>query len=225
MFGSFRGGASLDIYRLSADGSSAPELLFSDGSDKQPYSWLPGGDGLFFQRQGDPEAGFDLWLLRLEGDTTAVPLVEGPANETHPALSPDGRWLAFTSDQSGSYEVYVRRYLELGMLRQVSHSGGMAPLWRSDSRELYFYSGGSFAGDNATTFMQVRIADGPGTPDEVWSHPSVFSTGLPYGAGYDVTPDGRRLLVSINEQEYPLFLPDLRIVFNWFAELESEFVQ
>ena len=71
--------------------------------------------------------------------------------------------------------------------------------------------------------MRVRVDDGPGTPEQIWSHPSVFNTGLPYGSGYDVTPDGRRLLVSINEQEFPLFLPDLRIVFNWFEELTSRF--
>ena len=222
VFASFRGGGSLDLYRLSADGSGAPEVLFSDDSDKQPYSWLPGGDGLVFQRQAGPDAGFDIWLLRLSGDTTGVPLVEGPANETHPALSPDGRWLAYTSDQSGKYEVYLRRYPELDRIQQVSNSGGMAPLWRSDSRELYFYSG-AFQDASSTTFMRVRVDDGPGTPEQIWSHPSVFNTGLPYGSGYDVTPDGRRLLVSINEQEFPLFLPDLRIVFNWFEELTSRF--
>jgi serine/threonine-protein kinase len=222
VFASFRGGGSLDLYRLSTDVSGAPEILFADDSDKQPYSWLPGGDGLVFQRQASPEDGFDIWLLRFTGNDTAVPVVQGPANETHPALSPDGRWLAYASDQSGKYEVYLRRYPELDRLQQVSSSGGMAPLWRSDSKELYFYSG-AFQDGSATTFMRVPIDDGPGTPEQIWSHPSVFNTGLPYGSGYDVTPDGQRLLVSINEHEYPLFLPDLRIVFNWFEELASRF--
>ena len=97
----------------------------------------------------------------------------------------------------------------------------MAPLWRADSRELYFYSG-AFQDGSATTFKRVSIDEGPGTPEVMWSRPQiqVYNTGLPYGSGYDVTSDGR-LLVTIGEQEYPLFLPDLRIVFNWFDELEE----
>ena len=222
VFGSFRGGSSLDLYSVLTDGSGELEVLYADDSDKQPYSWLPNGDGLLFQNQANTEAGFDIWLLRLAGDTTAVPLLEGPANETHPAISPDGRWLAYASDQSSKYEVYLLRYPELDSLQQVSNSGGMGPLWRADSRELYFYSGG-IQEHSGTTFMRVRIDDGPGTPEEVWSYPALFSTGLPYGGGYDVTPDGQRFLVSINEQEFPLFLPELRIVFNWFEELERAF--
>ena len=96
----------------------------------------------------------------------------------------------------------------------------MAPLWRADSRELYFY-GGAFQDGSATTFMRVSIDDSPGTPQLMWSHPQVINTGMPYGSGYDVTPDGQRLLVTLSEQEYPLFLPELRIVFNWFEELEE----
>ncbi len=223
VFTSGRGGGGWgDLYSVRSDGSGAPEVLFSDDSDKQPYSWLPGGDGLVFQRLSDPADGFDIWLLPFTGDSTVVPLVNGPANETHPALSPDGRWLAYASDQSGQYEVYLRRYPELDELRQVSSSGGMAPLWRSDSRELYFHTGG-FQDPSGTTFMRVRIDDGPGTPEPMWSHPSIFSAGLPYGSGYDMTPDGQQMLVSINEQEFPLFLPDMRIVFNWFEELRSAF--
>jgi len=220
VFGRVRGGGTQDLYRVLADGSGAPQILFSDESAKQPYSWLPGGDGLVFQRQDDPAGSFDIWLLPFTADSTAVPLVQGPANETHPALSPNGQWLAYASDQSGQYEVYLRRYPELDELRQVSHSGGMAPLWRSDSRELYFYTG-SFQDQSGTTFMRVPVGDGPGPPEPMWSYPFVFSAGLPYGAGYDVTPDGQRLVVSINEQEFPLFLPDLRIVFNWLEELTS----
>ena len=221
VFGSVRSGVRQELYRVATDGSGEPELLYSDSSAfKQPYSWLPDGSELAFHLQSGPEASFDIWLLRLADDTTAAPLLESSANEFHPALSPDGRWLAYTSDQSGRYEVYLRRYPELDRLQQVSNSGGMAPLWRADSRELYFYSG-AFQGNSATTFMRVSIDDSPGTPELMWSHPQVVSTGLRYGSGYDVTADGQRLLVTINDQEYPLFLPDLRIVFNWFEELDE----
>jgi serine/threonine-protein kinase len=216
VFGSLRGGERQELYRVAADGSGAPELLFSDNSSfKQPYSWLPGGDGLAFQRQSNPNASFDIHLVRFAEDTTAVSLVETPANEFHPALSPDGQWLAYTSDQSGQNEVYLRRYPELDGLRQVSSGGGTAPLWRADSRELYFYR----VDPTETTFLRVPISEDPGTPEPLWSRTQLVGTGVPYGSGYDVTPDGRRFLLSINEQEYPHFLPALRIVFNWFEEL------
>jgi serine/threonine-protein kinase len=223
VFVSFRGGRKTDLYGVNADGTGGPKVLFSDDADKQPYSWLPGGDGLLFQRQVTPEQSFDVWLLQFDGDTSAVPLMEGPDNEVHPALSPDGQWLAYASDQTGRYEVYLRRYPELDGMQQVSSLGGRAPKWRSDGRELYFFQG-EFQDHSATTFFRVPISgDGPGTPQEWWSQSGVFSTGTPYGAGYDVSPDGRRLLVSIHEGGFPLFLPELHIVFNWTDELAAVF--
>ena len=222
MFPSFRGEGALDLYRVAADGSGTPKLLFSDEGIKQPNSWLPGGDGLIFQRQPDPESDFDIWLLPTSGDGKAVPLVEGPANDLHAALSPDGRWLAYASDQSGRYEIYLRRYPELDGLRRVSNSGGMGPLWRSDSRELFFYRQAS-EGRPSVTFMRVPLDAGPGTPESLWASPLVVSLGSPYGSGYDVTPDGQRILVPMIEEEWPLFLPELRVVFNWYEELTDRF--
>jgi serine/threonine-protein kinase len=222
VFTSLRGDGGADLYQVSADDPGIPEVLYSDDAIKQAHSWLPGGDGLIFQRQPDPESDFDIWLLRLGGDGTAVSLVEGTGNENHPALSPDGRWLAYTSDRSGQYEIYLRPYPDLDGLQKISTAGGMGPLWRSDSRELYFYTSNT-EGANAFSFMGVALDPDPGIPTPLWESSSVFSLGSPYGSGYDVTRDSRRLLVAINEKEYPLFLPELRIVFNWFEDLTSRF--
>lgn len=222
VYGSLRSGERQELYRVSVDGSGAPpELVYSDSSAfMQPYSWLPGGDGLAFQRQLTPMSDFDVWLVRFGPDTTAVPLVAGPANEFHPAISPDGRWLAYVSDQSGQREVYLVRYPELDGIRQVSSGGGMAPLWRADSRELYYVKVELMG----KSFMRVPLGDGLGDPVVAWS-PSVQVNGVgyPYGSGYDVTPDGQRILVSVNEQGVPEFLPELRVVLNWFDELSSAF--
>jgi hypothetical protein len=99
---------------------------------------------------------------------------------------------------------------------------GMGPLWRSDSGELYFYRH-SYEGGYTAEFMRVPMDDGPGSPELMFEVASIGSIGVPYGKGYDVTPDGRRFLVVVDEQEVPLFLPDLRVVFNWFDELNARF--
>jgi serine/threonine-protein kinase len=222
VYGSVRSGEKQELYRVSVDDPGArPELVYSDSAAfMQPYSWLPGGDGLAFNRIVTPGADFDIWLVRFGADTTAGPLVASPANEFHPAISPDGRWLAYTSDQSGQPEVYLMRYPELDDVRQVSSGGGMAPLWRADGRELYYAAEVEAA---RATFMRVPVEDGPGDPVVAWSPSVPTGVGAPYGSGYDVTPDGQRLVLSVNERGWPEFLPELRIVFDWFGELASAF--
>jgi len=93
---------------------------------------------------------------------------------------------------------------------------------RSDSRELYFYQN-SFESGYTATIWRVPIDGVPGSPEPMFDVPSIYSVGAPYGKGYDVTPDGQRFLAAVDEQELPLFLPDLRVVFNWFEELTSKF--
>jgi serine/threonine-protein kinase len=222
VYGSVRSGERQELYRVAVDEPGAlPELVYSDSAaGMQPYSWLPGGDGLAFNRALTPGADIDIWLVRFGADTTAGPLVAGPANEFHPAISPDGRWLAYTSDQSGQPEVYLMRYPELDDVRQVSSGGGIAPLWRADGRELYYAAEVEVTG---ATFMRVPVVDGPGDPVEAWSTSVPSGVGVPYGSGYDVTPDGQRLVLSVNERGWLEFLPELRIVFNWFDELEGAF--
>jgi serine/threonine-protein kinase len=215
-------GDGYDLYRVPSDGSGPSGILLTDEATKNAHSWTPGGDGLIFQRETDPDSGFDIWLLPMHGDGEAIPLIEGPASEVQPSLSPDGRWLAYASDQSGQYEVYLRRYPDLDGVQQISSSGGMGPLWRSDSGELYFYQLSLEDGYTAT-FMRVPVDDVPGSPESMFEVPSITSVGNIYGKGYDVTPDGQRFLVVVDEQEFPLFLPDLRVVFNWFEELTGRF--
>ncbi len=222
VFASLRNGR-VGIHAVAADGSGSAQPLYADTSVMQPGSWVPGGAGLIIQRQSSPSADYDIWLLPLHGDDrTLVPLVEGPGNDIHPSLSPDGRWLAYASDRSGRYEIYLSPYPALDDVHQVSYEGGMGPLWPPDGRALYFYRQ-SFESGARTTFLRVPLRPDPGEPEVVWSTPRIFSVGLPYGRGYDLTPDGERLLVSVSETNWSGFLPDLRIQFNWFQELDKRF--
>jgi len=221
VFTTARSGEGFDLFRAWVDGSGEGEAIYTDGSIKNAHSWLPDGTGLIFQSAPDFESDFDIWLLPMEGDGAPAPLVQGPGNDVHPALSPDGRWLAYASDQSGRYEVYLRRYPELDDPRRVSGSGGMGPLWREDGREFYYYQQRT-GSDNQVTFLKVPVDDEPGTPEPLWSS-QLPGLGLPYGKGYDVTPDGQKMLVDFIEGDVSLFVPELRIVFNWFDGLKARF--
>jgi hypothetical protein len=128
-------------------------------------------------------------------------------SETSPTLSPDGRWLAYVSNESGRYEVYVQSYPGPGARLQVSTDGGRAPLWSADGRQLFYRY--------ADQMMAVPVAAGPS-----------FSAGKPrllfegrYAGGYDVSPDGRRFLM-IRIEEESADKTELHVVLNWFEELK-----
>jgi hypothetical protein len=221
VFTTARSGLGWDLFRSAVDGSGNGEAIYTDQAIKNAHSWLSDGTDLIFQSQSDTESDFDIWLLPMEGGRDPIPLVEGPGNDVHPALSPDGRWLAYASDQSGRYEIYLRSYPELGEPERVWTSGGMGPIWREDSREFFFYQR-SQAGGYQFTFMKLPVADGPGAPESLWTD-RIFGLGFPYGKGYYITPDGQRILVALTEGEIPHFFSEFRIVFNWFDELKARF--
>jgi len=222
---SFRGGAGAGrgrLYEYPAD-TSGPEVLLYEGMP-QPSGWSPDGRTLLFQESfADPATGFDIWMLPLDGDGTAKPLVMTPSNETHPVLSPDGRWLAYVSDESDRYEVYVRSYPEAGDLIQISSAGGIEPLWSPDGRQLYYRRerhGGtvlavSFRGETALEVGQSRVLFELTNPDGS----TRFYSGTPFGRNYDLAPDGERFLMLEKEPEPPI--TQVNVILNWFGELQQ----
>src|SRR5690348_4195400 len=108
----------------------------------QEVTWSPDGHWLVLRTDNGTAGAGDLVGVRVGGDTTPVPLVATGFTEQEPAISPDGRWLAYASNESGANEVYVRPFPATTAARwQVSTGGGEAPRWSSDGRELYFYDG------------------------------------------------------------------------------------
>ncbi len=124
------------LFRKPADGSGEEESLFEAGGGSWVDSWSPDGRHLLFERFV-PERGSDLWILPLDGTRKAVPFLETPANETHASFSPDGRLVAYVSDEGGMPQIFVRTFPASGSRWQVSRNGGDWPAWSADGKELY----------------------------------------------------------------------------------------
>jgi len=204
------------FYEKPTSGTGSATLLWAETSAMgMPLDWSRDGRSLIFQA-GGARGDIDLWLLPLD-DRKPVPLVQTEFREALAQLSPDGRWLAYTSTESGRAEVYVRGFPSGATRRQVSTQGGLEPKWRGDGKELFY-----LAPDR--TLMSVAVTTG-----------STFDAGLPVrlfetrtsplsvaNAGYTrnqyvVSADGTRFLVN----QPPLGAPatPITVVVNWTAAL------
>jgi serine/threonine-protein kinase len=153
------------------------------------HTWSPGGQWLIY-RTDDQEAGnADIMAVRPGIDTVPLPLVASAAEELAPAVSPDGRWLAYSSNESGRREIYVRPFPVTGQARyQVSSNGGITPVWSPSGRELFYV-------DAARSMVSVPIASGPGF--QAGAPRVLFST-----AGYFIQPYQPQFDISRNEQRF-----------------------
>ena len=127
------------LYQTLSSGSGKEELLFESESPKAPMSWSPDGKRIVFWVQ-DAKTGSDLWVLPLDGDKKPAPLIATPAIETHGQISPDGQWIAYTSNATGRNEVYVQPFPAGSGRYQISNRGGDWPRWKRDSKELLYHS-------------------------------------------------------------------------------------
>ncbi|MGE0131083.1 MAG: protein kinase [Blastocatellales bacterium] len=178
-----------NLYQKAASGAGEDALLLKSDHPKYPTDWSRDGRFIIY-RQDDPKTKSDVWFLPVTGSSEAkppFPVIQTEANEITGTLSPDGRWLAYASDVSGQYEVYVQSYPESGGKRQVSTGGGSGPRWRRDGRELFYY-----ARNGKLMAAPVRS----GESFEVGSAVSLFEfrsgTVQAFYAPYAVTADGQR---------------------------------
>ena len=174
--------------------------------------------------QSGPANGTDIWTLSLEGDRRPHPFLQTRFDEDYPDFSPDGRWLAYVSNQSGRAEVYVQPYPGPGVRQQISVDGGTAPAWSRDGRELFYVTASSVGGQAALTKMmvvpvQLKPAFTAGTPRMLFEGRYGASANI---RGYDVAPDGRRFLMVQQEDRPPMRVTDMIIVQNWVEELRQK---
>ena len=217
-----------NLYRQLVDGSGDAERL-TTSSDQNDHggSWFPDGAEVVFVHGHD-----DIWMLSMEGDRTPRPVVQTEFAEMHPALSPDGRWLAYTSDESGRNEVYVQPYPGSGARQQISTAGGDQPAWSDDGRELYYVTLLPASPTAGRAMMVVDVTEAPvlviGIPTKLFDWSQSPSTPI---RRYDVAPDGRFLVATSDESLFPEHLraviepppaqTHLFYVQNWFEELKA----
>jgi Tol biopolymer transport system component len=194
-----------------ADGGGVAEQLTSDERSRNdlPGNWSPDGQALLFMETLPVR---DLFVFSLK-DRKAQPFDTGEVGASSPSFSPDGRWIAYTSNESGRTEVYVRPYPGPGGKWQISTEGGGEPVWNPKGRELFYRSG--------QKMMAVEYTEQPefsaGKPKMLFEGPYVPSPRSL--ADYDVTPDGQRFLMLKNAEQRP---GEISVVLNWTEELKQK---
>jgi Tol biopolymer transport system component len=212
LFGSTRKGAR-DLYQKHLNGADVEEPFLESLMDKAPNSWSRDGHFLLYTNL-DPKAGADLWVLRLAQDRKPFIFLSTRFDERAGQFSPDGRWVAYQSNESGPFQIYVRAFPGPGGQSQISTSGGIQTRWRRDGKELYY-----IAPDGK--LMAVPITAKGATLD-AGIPVALFQTRI-WGGGtnafnrqqYDVAPDGR-FLISVTPEESTN--TPLTLLLNWKAK-------
>jgi serine/threonine-protein kinase len=226
----FRSSRKEGIYWKAADGTGEVEHLYSvPRKFFFPWSWSNDGKtmALWVINMGTTTAGigFDIGAISMEGDKEFRPLLEEKYVETLPRISPDGRWMAYTSDESDQAEIYARPFpeVESGGRWQVSTNGGRGPLWSPNGKELFYQSDEGIMVVDVETEPTFR----PGNP-KILFRGTYFSGSLLQApiTNWDIHPDGERFLMikqsQTTDEESATGIPHkIIVVTNWFEELKE----
>jgi Tol biopolymer transport system component len=203
-----------DLYVKASSGAGGEDLLVESPRVKTPNDWSRDGRYLLYTVTDDPKTGFDQWVLPLEGDRKPFPFLNAIWDEQNGQFSPDGRWVAYQSNESGRHEIYVRPFPGPGGQLLVSTAGGISPRWRPDGKELYY-----IAPDATLMAAPLAVKGGtlePGTPaplfrSRIWGG----GTDLYQRDQYDVARDGRFL---INVTTDDTVTSPITLLQNWKPE-------
>jgi eukaryotic-like serine/threonine-protein kinase len=204
------------LFRVDSASGEEPEMLSRDGEVQFPSSWSPDGTTLAYAeiKVVDAETDLDVWLLSGGGPWTRRRLIATPFKDDQPMFSPDGRALAWVSNDTGREQIYVRSYPGTGRTL-VSTDGGTEPIWSPNGTELFYRKGRGVFSVPVSTGAGVTV----GRPLLLFQGDfAMGSQGRPDIPGYDVTPDGRFIMVtSTADAESP---SRLDVVINWVEDLK-----
>jgi len=219
VFQSTRNGV-LDLFEKPANGAADEQPLIVSPEPKNPLDWSSDGRVLLYASL-DSKTQSDLWAVSLTGDRKPVPVVRTSFDDVQGQFSSDGRWLAYASNESGRYEIYVQAFPDPGGKWQVSTAGGVYPRWRRDGRELYYIDP-----DNRLTAVPILVTANArtvdaGAPVALFSTrlavgANIFTTGFNSRAQYAVAADGRFLM---DVQADDAVASPITVVLNWEAGL------
>ena len=202
-----------NLYEKAANGASNEKLLLKTNERKFPHDWSRDGKFIAYSNQSE-STNIDLWVLPMTGDKKPVPFLNSTFNEDQAKFSPDGHFIAYSSDESGRYEVYLETFPVRGGKRMISRDGGAQPRWRRDGKEIFF-----IAPDRKLMAADVKLE---GSNLEVSVPKALFQTqigGYPIPRnGYDVFGNGQRFLIITPRQENNL--TPITVVANWTAGLQ-----
>jgi Tol biopolymer transport system component len=214
IFSSVRGGV-LDLYEKSATGAGEERRLLATKVAKIPSDWSPDGRMLLY-RMGDPKGGNDIWALPMNGEGKPFLVVDTAYDAREAQFSPDGRWIAYQSDESGRFEIYIQPFAgrdgTVSGKWQISSAGGAQVRWRRDGRELYY-----IALDGRMIAVPVRLSP-KGDAVDAGTPAALFPTRVGGAVQsfarqqYMVSPDGQRFLMGnvVEESGAPI-----TVILNW----------
>jgi serine/threonine-protein kinase len=219
---SYRSGpmGQFKLWHIPADRSRAPQQVPGTGVSQSAESWSPDGNVIAYTSVS-PGIPVRIRMARLDGNRPAEPADNEKGPEGSPKFSPDGRWLAYCSNESGKPQVYVQAFPGPGAKIQISNDGGTDPVWKRSGGELYYRNGDSM--------MAVAVSTSPsfnaGRPQELWkdhySHGMSSSCGPPgaTSSNYDVTADGKRFLMIKDDDQDNAMSKQIVVVLGWADEL------
>ena len=202
------------LYELEVGSAGNEKLLVPTRVPTSPTGWSSDGRLLLYTST-HPQTGGDIWALSLVDDREPLPLVRTAADERYGTLSPDGHWLAYISNETGAYEVYIDAFPSTGARRQASTAGGFEPLWRHDGRELFYMAPNQ-------TLMSVEVRSTPKTLDLNVPRP-LFPARFQWmeiqavARHFAASRDGQRFLISSATDEAQS--ASVTVVLNWTAAL------
>ncbi len=215
VFSSLIGDSPRNLYLTAADGSGQPQRLTESDVSQSPGAWSPNGVLAFVEQRAAP----DIMILSMDGDSEPAPFRETPFSDTHLAFSPDGNWLAYTSNETGRLEVHVRPFPAGEPAYQVSNGGGVSPAWSPNGEQLFYRY---YVDAEVGRFMVADVNLGPtftrSRPRMLFEGRHGWATPL---RNYDVSPDGDRFVMPTRVEREGELARRIHIVLNWFEELKE----